>query len=560
MCIDVLIRKIIANQKIPSIRIRNLHIPKIVAFADDISVMTINEGIQGVFDTYDDFSDISGLKLNVDKTEIINLKTNSSYSSFTINNYSNTYTINALDRIKICGVTFSTNSNIETNENILSKIDKLENALSGWRKRSLSIFGRNLILKTFGLSQLIYSMQNTSFTKLQLDKINRICFQFLWNKKADKTRAYERVSRCKLILPKKYNGLSAPCIHSINKALKVKQLIRSLDPNNSHFIKNLQLELITPAIFNKINTKSLFLNDAITYINDLGKLAINEITADTTLLYNKQYYDLIASSPLDILIENLNNNLIARQYCKIIRKELGVVNVKHFINEVKFPRSEKHIEILEFIRSSCKKLFSVLECRKFLDDDTNILDGIPTGINKITKVTKLTTKVLTQRFMFELKNLDETVVDKLRYGLHPKENEIHWLFYHKACLSNAKLHTMKLIESPLCPVCLKDQTTEHIFFECTNSLTLWNLIKSEFNITINESEFLLGSPDKRINDIILLCKRLLFVNRDKKLDKNFIRSSVTNRLDDINSLLNKSKRTREHNAIKRSIINSVCIT
>jgi len=77
---------------------------------------------------------------------------------------------------------------------------------------------------------------------------------------------------------------------------------------------------------------------------------------------------------------------------------------------------------------------------------------------------------------------------------------------------------------------------------------------------INESEFLLGSADKRINDIILLCKRLLFVNRDKKLDKNFIHSSVTNRLDDINSLLNKSKRTREHNAIKRSIINSVCIT
>ena len=46
------------------------------------------------------------------------------------------------ESIKICGITFSSNANIEYDNNVKDKINKLEKQLIMWLPRSLSVEGK----------------------------------------------------------------------------------------------------------------------------------------------------------------------------------------------------------------------------------------------------------------------------------------------------------------------------------------------------------------------------------------------------------------------------------
>jgi hypothetical protein len=56
-----------------------------------------------------------------------------------------------LEGLIICGRMFSFYPALEYKANIDDKIGKFNKALNSWKKRPLSIYGRCLILKTFGL-------------------------------------------------------------------------------------------------------------------------------------------------------------------------------------------------------------------------------------------------------------------------------------------------------------------------------------------------------------------------------------------------------------------------
>ena len=80
ICIDPLIRNIIANRQIQIVDIRTrltgLEIKaKAGGFADDVWVLCRNDNrsIQGIFTEYDRLTRRSGLTLNANKTEILNV-------------------------------------------------------------------------------------------------------------------------------------------------------------------------------------------------------------------------------------------------------------------------------------------------------------------------------------------------------------------------------------------------------------------------------------------------------------------------------------------------------
>ena len=67
--------------------------------------------------------------------------------------------IETLQEIKICGIWYCNNVARAYKLNITNKILKMECNLRAWKSRNLTFEGRSLIIKTFGLSQLIYVMQ-----------------------------------------------------------------------------------------------------------------------------------------------------------------------------------------------------------------------------------------------------------------------------------------------------------------------------------------------------------------------------------------------------------------
>ena len=111
-----------------------------------------------LFTQYDRLTRKSGLELNADITEILALSTNASLL-YNVTYNGSSVRIKTLKEIKICGIWFCTNKEKEYKLNIQDQIIKMGNMMSSWKSRNLTLEGKSLICKTFGLSQLVYCLQ-----------------------------------------------------------------------------------------------------------------------------------------------------------------------------------------------------------------------------------------------------------------------------------------------------------------------------------------------------------------------------------------------------------------
>ena len=81
-----------------------------------------------MFKTYHNFSKISGIELNTEKTEILRIGDEHIEKDYTIVNADgNEITSKSIEAIKVCGVTYSDNEDLAYEKNITDKIIKLEN-------------------------------------------------------------------------------------------------------------------------------------------------------------------------------------------------------------------------------------------------------------------------------------------------------------------------------------------------------------------------------------------------------------------------------------------------
>jgi len=237
LCMEVVITNIQNNSRIKEIRLNGTPVTKVLAYADDVALITSSkDSITECIKEYEEFSKHSGLWLNVDKTEVLNLLGKDDF--FYLD--SSGKPCNTMECVTICGRMFAKEYNAEYKANVTDKINKFRSVLNSWKGRSLTIFGRNLIIKTFGLSQLIYSMQNMTFSDESIKSIEKIYFEFIWNRKANKSKAYERIARNKLKMSIRDGGIGATDLKSMNLALKVKQLIQSSAHDHKHCINYIQ--------------------------------------------------------------------------------------------------------------------------------------------------------------------------------------------------------------------------------------------------------------------------------------------------------------------------------
>jgi hypothetical protein len=246
LCMDPLIRNINKNSKIEGIKFQSKKMGRSVVvkcsgYADDVAVICLNkvESLREVFREYERLTRISGLELNADKTEILQLggyvdrqkKYNFEYLNVQ-------YALTSVDKIKICGLYFCTDKNEEYEENIMEKIERLEGQLKRWMCRNLTLEGKILIVKTFGLSQLIYNLQCYQILEKEINLVERLVFKFIWAKKWEAKKTIDRIKRSVLKNEYSEGGLRAPDVECLDKALKLKQFIRSNE--SSHIMKNLQ--------------------------------------------------------------------------------------------------------------------------------------------------------------------------------------------------------------------------------------------------------------------------------------------------------------------------------
>ena len=167
LCMDPLIRNLNENKKIEPITFKSQLTHTVVkhkasGYADDIAIVCRNKlgSVQEVFFEYERLTRKLGLELNADKTEILRIgHLNEQEVVLSINYMGIAYKIRNIDQMKICGLYFCNDPVVEYDHNILSKIERFELQLKKWMCRNLTLEGKILIVKTYGLSQLIYNLQ-----------------------------------------------------------------------------------------------------------------------------------------------------------------------------------------------------------------------------------------------------------------------------------------------------------------------------------------------------------------------------------------------------------------
>jgi hypothetical protein len=111
-----------------------------------------------------------------------------------------------------------------------------------WTHRHLTMEGKVLIVKTFGLSQIIYNMQSYGFNNAELITVERIIFRFLWSTK-DNQNGIDRIKQSIMKNDYSKGGMKVTDVESLNRSLKLKQFIRAHYSN--HVLSKIQALILT---------------------------------------------------------------------------------------------------------------------------------------------------------------------------------------------------------------------------------------------------------------------------------------------------------------------------
>ena len=163
MCMEPLLSNIEANASIEPIssRMLNSTLPKTYAYADDVNA-TISDSpasLRALFKEYGRLTNVSGLELNADKTEILRLNGDIE-RTYQVTYLNKTFNLTTTPKIKVNGIVLQRDLEALERENADNVCQKMDKHFKAWSRRGLSTLGKILIVKTFGISQIIYSMQS----------------------------------------------------------------------------------------------------------------------------------------------------------------------------------------------------------------------------------------------------------------------------------------------------------------------------------------------------------------------------------------------------------------
>jgi len=459
--------------------------------------MNDEDSIQNVFNEYSRLTSRSGLELNADKTEILNVKSDLiTQINFIYNDQQ--IMINTVSKLKICGLYYSTSDKEEYDLNVTDKIKKLGYKIKLWTPRNLTIEGKILIVKTFGLSQLIYNMQSYGFNEDDLKVAERTIFKFIWST-SENQNGIDRISRKIMKNEYEHGGMKVTDVECLDRSLKLKQFIRA--QKSSHEISNIQ-QFITEEANSSSVLKQEYSNiDSKEKICQSAQETINIITD-----YNRNNYVKLTPEEYEsdrILIDEIASiNLITylerrgRLFHICILKQLtkeGITTLGELSLAYEHECDENINKKMKIILSAFPSvLINIVKCyNEEINNDKISLEYLLISPSKRVKVEEITTKEL-QTLLKIAMNRVEAADFQNRLGFayqtsnilqfrnncsNAKLRNIYFRLIHKDFFTHVRMKKFKMTDSDKCPRCGQTETTEHLLWECIHSQAIW----SEYN-------------------------------------------------------------------------------
>ena len=219
LCVEVLGIMVRNNQTIKGYNLNRREI-KLEQYADDSTF--ILDGSQSSFraclKTIDEFSAVSGLLLNPQKSELLFSGLGQPPPFIAESNFKC-----ISDNFRYLGIIFTKDLREMAAVNFKMKVEAISNMLKGWLRRRLTLYGKRTVLKSLALSKLTYVLTVLpNPPSVMIKGLQRQFFRFVWDDKQDKIQRHHLITH-----------YGVPCVETYGKAMKLAWVRRLLTAERS---------------------------------------------------------------------------------------------------------------------------------------------------------------------------------------------------------------------------------------------------------------------------------------------------------------------------------------
>ena len=485
LCAEILANAIRNDVNIHGIKIYGKEF-KLSQYADDTTAFVSDiTSAENLFNLLRAFQESSGLEVNTSKTEGMWIGANKGNKSKPLNITWPSEAIYAL------GINFSYDENESFQKNFEEKLKSLKNLLNLWKPRNLTLYGRITILKSLGLSKLVY---NTSVLKIPasfIASVKQTIRDFVWN-------GTPKIKHNTMIGPTSKGGLNLPDFKIINNSLKVvwiRRLYESKEDASWSYIPLVFIRHLGGSFLFKCNydLKYLNLNVPIDFYKDV--LLIWQTVNQHTPRTKEQILEEIIWNNRFIRIEDRS------VYYKEWHKS-GVTKVKDILDKNKFLTPNQFCNKFRLKSSNFLKYLALCSAIprdwiQTLKDTHETPAPIPGTVNMIP-INKLSCKIATQSLVakkfqpptaerrMKEASLDENTI-QIIYKIPFKVTKdirlsvFQYKVIHHILPTNATLFRDKIKEKDHCHLCEQKQTLNHLFVSCSYVKSFWTKFTNWWN-------------------------------------------------------------------------------
>ena len=222
MAVEILAIEIINNKLVEGIVIFNREL-KLTQLADDTTLFLKNpSSLRKCLSIINEFHQCSGLKLNIEKTEVIAVGRKPNLNDLPVKLVTEAHSL---------GICYTDNIDEIIYKNHLDKLEELEKTLNQWKCRKLTLLGKNTVIKTLIVPKINYLVASLITPEWFVNRVQELIFDFLWDGKPPKiknnviTNTFEN------------GGIQLPNIELLVKAQKVNWIKRILENSNSAWMQ-----------------------------------------------------------------------------------------------------------------------------------------------------------------------------------------------------------------------------------------------------------------------------------------------------------------------------------
>ena len=539
LCAEVLACRIRENINIKPIKVDETEF-KVSQFADDTEFLLEGDerSFEELFKELEYFGDISGLKLNTDKTNNVWLGNMTNSNVRWLPHLNMNWNP---PRFKILGLWFTHDLQEMEKLNTYDKYLETKMLFNCWAKRSTTPIGKVVILKSLILSKLIYLwIMLPNPPDDLMNKLQAKCFEFVWQNKKDK------IKRSTAIHHTKVGGLNIPDIKTYIQSLKLTWLRRIYCEDSPKW--KLLLKKNVPEVFNLQKQGGDFLD---------GKY-INSFWNDVFKSYSKLSARFIPKTSEELLSEPLFSNkhfkIAKRTFIfydwmvhdiatvgALVNRDGSFKTLNEFTQEFKFnPKPLDYYGCISSLKEFAKKNSIEIKSNKSYCESkiftllTGALKGAKPIYNAIlgeiekSNISKKWEEILNKEIDWK------GIFVKVNKIKEPKLKWFQLRICYRIIVTNSILYSMRVVDSNKCSFCHDERDTVlHYLCECQHVKIFWNEFVKIFKekcihcerLTLTPTLILFGKDkntktDECFDDILLRAKFYIYKCRINKIVPN----------------------------------------